>query len=321
MQSQPRASGSTARVLTLWELAFDIMSDRDLPGGNRDIAIAVGNGTGESFKPWLRLATGTPLLAHDVVGGGVEMAFLNPSGCLTQAYRGTGLFSKPLPVRVVATYPSWDRFVLAVHERTGITSIAQLKERKYPLRVSVRENVTHSTRVLVDQMFALHGFSLADLESWGGSLQLVGAPSDRRRMDAMAAGEIDAVFDEGIGGWLPGSLAAGMRPLTLDEETLGHLETIGWRRAVIPADRFSGLDADCVGIDFSGWPLYTRAALPDDTVYRVCAAFHARAETIPWEEGAYTGLGQLGRDTEATPLDVPLHPGAERWYREQGYLK
>ena len=41
---------------------------------------------------------------------------------------------------------------------------------------------------------------------------------------------------------------------------------------------------------------------------------------IPWEEGTYTGLGQLGRDTEATPLDVPLHPGAERWYREQGYL-
>ena len=320
MPSQPRASGSTARALTLWELAFDIVSDRDLPGGNRDISFVVGNGSGESFKPWLRLATGTPLLAHDVVSGGIEMAFLNPSGCLTQAYRGTGLFSEPLPVRVVATYPSWDRFVLAVHEKTGITSIAQLKERKYPLRVSVRENATHSTRVLIDQMFAIHGFSLADIESWGGSLQLVGPPSDRRRMDAMAAGEIDAVFDEGIGGWFPGSLAAGMRPLTLDEKTLGHLESIGWRRAVVPADRIPGLDEDCVGIDFSGWPLYTRAALPDDVAYRVCAAFHARADAIPWEEGAYTGLDQLGRDTEATPLDVPLHPGAEKWYREQGYL-
>ena len=37
---------------------------------------------------------------------------------------------------------------------------------------------------------------------------------------------------------------------------------------------------------------------------------------IPWEEGAYTGIGQLGRDTEATPLDVPLHPGAEQWYKQ-----
>ena len=32
--------------------------------------------------------------------------------------------------------------------------------------------------------------------------------------------------------------------------------------------------------------------------------------------GAYTGVAQLGQDTEATPLDVPVHPGAARWYRE-----
>ncbi|MCH7608438.1 MAG: hypothetical protein IIC94_07725 [Chloroflexi bacterium] len=316
MQRPPRASGNTARVLTLWELASEIMSDRTLPGGNRDISIAVGNGTGSSFKPWLRFATGTPLLAHDVVAGGIEMAFLNPSGCLTQAYRGTGLFSEPLPVRVVATYPSWDRFVMVVHERTGIGSVAELKERQYPLRVSVRENVTHSTRVLVDQMLAFHGFSLADIESWGGSLQLIGSPSDPRRMQGIAEAEIDAVFDEGIGGWLPIALAAGMRPIALGEDTLGHLEAIGWRRAVVPAERVAGLTADYVGIDFSGWPLYTRASLADETAYRVCAAFHARADAIPWEEGAYTGIGQLGRDTEATPLDVPLHPGAEQWYKQ-----
>jgi hypothetical protein len=40
---------------------------------------------------------------------------------------------------------------------------------------------------------------------------------------------------------------------------------------------------------------------------------------IPWEKGGYTGIGQLGQDTEATPLDVPLHPGAARWFREHGF--
>jgi len=24
----------------------------------------------------------------------------------------------------------------------------------------------------------------------------------------------------------------------------------------------------------------------------------------------------MGRESNATPMDVPLHPGAERWYRE-----
>ena len=48
-------------------------------------------------------------------------------------------------------------------------------------------------------------------------------------------------------------------------------------------------------------------------------AVAARAAEIPWEDGAYTGVAQLGQDTEATPLDVPVHPGAARWYREHGF--
>jgi TRAP-type uncharacterized transport system substrate-binding protein len=73
---------------------------------------------------------------------------------------------------------------------------------------------------------------------------------------------------------------------------------------------------DYVGIDFSGWALYTREAMSDEAVYQVCDALHARASEIPWEAGAYVDFGQLGRDTAATPMDVPLHPGAARWFRE-----
>jgi TRAP-type uncharacterized transport system substrate-binding protein len=38
---------------------------------------------------------------------------------------------------------------------------------------------------------------------------------------------------------------------------------------------------------------------------------------VPWEE-SYESVEQLGLDKEAWPLDVPLHPGAAKWYREQG---
>jgi TRAP-type uncharacterized transport system substrate-binding protein len=30
-------------------------------------------------------------------------------------------------------------------------------------------------------------------------------------------------------------------------------------------------------------------------------------------------MGPLGEETEATPRDVPLHPGAAAWYREHGF--
>ena len=325
MQGKPGAGtfrANLVRAQTLWELAFDIASDPTTTyGGNRDVVVGVGSGSSNEFGHWLRMATGSPVLAHDVVNGGIEMAFVNPSGSLTQAYRGTGLFNEPLPVRIVASYPSWDRFVCVIHPRTGLTSIGDIKEKKYPLRFSIREDPTHSTRTLIDQMLAVYGFSLADIESWGGTFQTNGPPHDQRRLQAIADGTIDAIFDEGIPtGWFDDALAAGFKQITIDEHVFQSLETIGWRRVTIPAGRYPHLTEDYTCIDYSGWPLYTRASLPDETAYKVCRAFAARAELIPWDPDSYTGIDQLGKDTESTPIDVPLHPGAEQWYHEQGYL-
>jgi TRAP-type uncharacterized transport system substrate-binding protein len=322
MEPLPRGS-QFIRAKTLWEVALDVAGDFAIPyTGNRDICISIGSGSGETFRPWLRMSVGSPILAHAVVRGELEMAFVNPSALLTQAYRGTGLFSEPLPVRVVANYPSWDRYVQTIHPRTGITSLAQVKEQKYPLRLSIREDPTHSTRVLIDQIFGMYGFTVDDVVSWGGSLQLNGPPSDPRRLDAIRAGEVDAVLDEGIPTWLDHALEHGMWPLSLDENVFQQLQAIGWRRVTIPpggGGRFPHLAEahDC--LDYGGWPLYTRASLDDEAAYKVCAAFHNRRDEIPWEKGAYTGSAQLGQDTEATPLDVPLHPGAAQWFREQGY--
>ena len=318
MEPLPRGA-NFQRTKFLWEIGLHIAGDPNTPYyGNRDMCIVVGSGSGETFRPWLRMATGSPILAHAVCRGELEMAMVNPSGFLTQAYRGTGLFKEPLPVRVIANYPSWDRFVYTLHPRTGLTSLAQIKEKRYPLRLSIREDKTHSTRALVDQTLAAYGFTLADLESWGGSLQLNGGPGDQRRMDALDARTIDAIFDEGLVLWFEEALAAGMEPVTLEEFALKKLESLGWRRVVIPAGRYPHLKSDHMCLDYSGWPLYTRASLPDEDAYKVCDALQARKDEIFWES-SYTGTGQLGQETEATPLDVPLHPGAAEWYREHGF--
>lgn len=307
------------RAKFLWEIGLHIAGDPATPYyGNRDMMIAVGSGSGENYRPWLRMATGAPHLAHAVCRGDLEMSMVNPSGFLTQAYRGAGLFPEPLPVRVLAIYPSWDRFVYVVHPHTGLKSLAEIKEKRYPLRLSIREDKAHSTRVLVDQTLAAYGFTLADLESWGGSLQVNGGPGDKRRMDALAAGTIDAIFDEGLILWFEKALAAGMKPIPLDEPVFAKLQAIGWRRVTIPARHYPHLEADHDCLDYGGWPLYTRASLPDEDAYKVCAAIAARKDEIFWED-SYTGIGQLGQDTPATPRDVPLHPGAERWYKEHGF--
>jgi TRAP-type uncharacterized transport system substrate-binding protein len=307
------------RTLMLWEIGLHIAGNPLTPYfGPRDMCISVGSGSNESFKPWLRMSTGSPILAHAVCRNELEAAIINPSGLLTQAYRGTGLFSEPLPVRIIATYPSLDHFVFAVHPRTGLRSLGEIRDRKYPLRLSIREDATHSTRVLVDQALAAYGMTLKDIESWGGSLQLNGGPGDARRMEAIAKGTIDAVFDEGLVLWLNAALDSGMQLITLDEAGFRHLTDLGWRKYTIKPGRYSSLKQAHTCIDYSGWPLYTRASLPDDDAYKICEAIAARRDQIYWED-SYTGIGQVGEETDATPRDVPLHPGAVKWYREHGF--
>ena len=112
MEPLPRGAQFT-RSKMLWEIALGVAGDPAIPYyGNRDISVVIGNGSAESFRPWLRMSVGSPILAHAVARGDLELAFVKSLG---HAYpgvsRGTGPFQAPLPLRVVASYPSWDRFV------------------------------------------------------------------------------------------------------------------------------------------------------------------------------------------------------------------
>jgi TRAP-type uncharacterized transport system substrate-binding protein len=317
MEALPKGA-NFIRAKTLWEIGLHLAGNPATPyGGNRDMVITVGSGAGAAFRPWLRLATGSAILAEQVAAGdGVDLAFVNPSALLTQAYRGVGLFRAPLPLRIIAIYPSWDRFVFMVHPRTGIRSLADIKAKRYPLRVSVREDPTHSTLVLIDQAFALHGFALKDVEAWGGRLVLCGGPSDVRRLEPLARGELDAVFDEGIKVWLDEALAAGLAPTELEPAEFDAMARLGWRKVSLPQARFPRLLHDVDAIDFSGWPIYANASLPEQVAYDICGALAAREAEIPWEAGTEGSALHMGRERDSTPMDVPLHPGAERWYLE-----
>ena len=93
MEQLPRGAQFT-RSKMLWEIALGIAGDPNIRYyDDRDVSIVIGNGSGEAFTPALTMAPGSPALAHAVARGDLDMAFVNPSGMLTQAYRGTGLYT------------------------------------------------------------------------------------------------------------------------------------------------------------------------------------------------------------------------------------
>ena len=72
--------------------------------------------------------------------------------------------------------------------------------------------------------------------------------------------------------------------------------------------------------DFSGWPVYTHAATPDDVVTGFCQALEGCKDRIPWQGEGPLPLERMCKDSPEGPLDIPLHPAAEQFWRERGYL-
>src|SRR5690242_21825501 len=74
------------RAKFLWEIGLHIAGDPKEPyTGNRDVCISVGSGSGDRYKPKLRMSSGSPILAHAVARGELEAAIVNPSALLTRS--------------------------------------------------------------------------------------------------------------------------------------------------------------------------------------------------------------------------------------------
>ena len=264
----------------------------------------------------------SPAAIAQVASGEVQVAMLNPAAPLALALRGKGPFREPIALRAIAVVPSPDQLAFAVTKQTGVQSLRELRERRLPLRVSIRGQMDHSLHLVVKEVLSAAGFSLEDITSWGGQVRYdPGLPKGPNRLGAMQRGEVDMIIDEAVHNWLNIALDSEMHVLPLDESMLRQLETLGFQRAVLPKADYPKLDSDVPTLDFSGFPVYTHANVPDSIVTAVCAALEARKEKIVWQEPGPLPLESMCRDTPSGPLNIPLHPAAERFWHERGYLK
>lgn len=266
------------------------------------------------------LSTMTSML--DVAEGKLDVAIANPSAALTLAYRGTGPFPDPLPLRTIAIIPSADQFVFAVSEATRLSRFEDIAVHKPGLRVLLRGVPDHFLHTMLDDIAAAAGFKTADLLAWGGALRKIGPhpmPGDAK-FAAIENGEADAMFDEGAAGWVDAAARMGMTILSLSDQTLTKLEARGYRRAILYKKDHPHLPFDIQTVDFSGWPIFVRADLSDQRVTLICQALEQRKNDIAWQQPGPLPIHRMCTDTPEAPLGAPLHPAAERFWRRCGYL-
>jgi TRAP-type uncharacterized transport system substrate-binding protein len=266
-------------------------------------------------------ASDAPDSIDAVVNGEADIAICNPGGILGMAVRGRGPYKKPLPLRSLMVIPQFDQLGFAVAGKTGLKTLGDLKRTRYPLRISLRGQPNHSVHLVCNQVLSAYDMSLDDIVSWGGKVVYTeGMPYRPDRLGAVERGELDAVWDEALPLFAPQAIAMGVRFLAVDEPQLQALEADGLRRAAITDEEYPGLGEDVWSIDFSGWPVFCLESAPEEMIYNFCAAADNRKAQIPWLGSGPMPLERLCKDGKDGALYIPLHPGAERYWKERGYL-
>jgi TRAP-type uncharacterized transport system substrate-binding protein len=313
-----RTHPHTTRSRLMLEVASELVSKRNWPYLQARVSLRE---QGSDEWPVTLFASDSPATIHDVAAAKVQAAIINPSMVLKLAARGSPPFKEPLPLRAIAVLPSSDSMLFAVKQETGLKTITDIRERRFPLKLSLRGQPDHSLHLVVDRVLRAAGLSLDDLVTWGGEVRYdAGMPYGENRIGAVERGEIHAIFDEGASAWGNMALDLGMDFLAVDEAVLRRLEADGMRRKLIERRSFPKLPRDIPTLDFSGWLIYTYENAPAGLITEFCRALDACKDRIPWAKEAPLPLAQMVRDTPEGHLEVPLHPAAERVWQELGYL-
>lgn len=257
----------------------------------------------------------------EVLAGRSTFAILNPATALRSGVRRLTQ-TDDLPVRAIATIPSFDQFGIAVPRDLGVATLADLIAARPTLTVSLRgARPNHSVHMVLDDVLTVHKATIGDFESWGGTVRYdEGLPHGKIRAAAIKAGEADAIIDEGIYNWVELAYENGLGFLSVDNGALGELEKLGYRRGLIDRDRFPMLPNDVVTLDFSGFLVYARSDVGDEVVTEFCRALLARAGRIPWQGGDALPLRSMVSDALDAPIPIPLHPAAQAFWQSHGLV-
>lgn len=259
-----------------------------------------------------------------VAQGKYHVGITSPAWYGGLAARGLPPFSEPLPLRALAVLPHDDRLIFSVRPETGLTSIEDIRDQKYPLKVmSPEPALRHPATWMVDEVLDAYGFSMQDIFSWGG--KRLTTQRKRTRIadtDQPAAPEFDGVFDEAImtKRWELLCQKYALRFLDIRPDILDAFAARGIPSAVIEKGRLSGLDRNVNTIDFSGWLMFCREDMPEQQAHDVVASLVEQGPVISAsfnQKGA--GLtGPLTPETLCKKTYMPLHKGAEKYYRSVG---
>ncbi|MBS0522327.1 MAG: TAXI family TRAP transporter solute-binding subunit [Proteobacteria bacterium] len=246
-----------------------------------------------------------------IAAGSAQSGFVQ-SDIAYWAYNGTGIYSgrpKVEVLRAIANlYP--ESIQLVVRKGSGIKSVPDLRGRK----ISLDEP---GSGTLVDARLILQAFGLSEKD-----LQAQYFPA-QRVADNLRDGTIDGFFS--VSGWPQSSVAdlaatVGIELVPIAGPEVDKLidQFSFFSKEEIPDNAYKGVAGVPTVSVHAIWA--TSSKQSDELIYKVTAALWNPATRRLLDSGHAKGR-EIRLETATRGLGIPLHPGAERFYKEQGLIR
>lgn len=206
---------------------------------------------------------------------------------------------------VAAVYPNVIQIVAS--QGSGVKTFADLKGKS--LSVGAPKS---GTEVNARRIFEAMGMSYKDLGKteylpFGESVELI----KNRQLDA-------TLQSAGLGVASIRDLASSL-PITMVAVSPDVAKKLGapFVATTIPANTYTGQTADVPTLAVVNF-LVTHAGVSDETVYQMTKQMF---ENLDQMVAAHKAASAISLKTAIDGMPLPLHPGAARYYKEQGILK
>ena len=235
------------------------------------------------------------------------------------AYEGKEAYTEKLE-NLRALVGGLDTYYLVAiaHNKAGIKSLRDIRDRKLPVKIYTQP-IGALGEFAGRQLLRSMGLSYNDIKGWGGSTQHVGYSVI---VDAFKDGRADIMFAVVTPKHPSVSEIANDGNITflgLDAETIKALAPLGYTPATMAANTFK---SQAEPVSTVGFPtvLITNKELAEPVAYTITKTIIDNKDALV---RGHAGLAEFDpkRAWQPEKVGIPLHPGAEKAYREKGWMK
>jgi len=235
------------------------------------------------------------------------------SAMLSSAYSRTLAGKGPYRnLRLIAKIEDPFYYLVAVKKESGIKDFVRIKQQHLPVRIMGSDGN-------MEAILKYYGISADDIKSWGGKMGVTAEEALKGDFDIVAGFLASPSMNPESSYWTTLSQKFDLYFLELPEDLLKLIagQNVDAEFVEVHHSLLRGINRRIKTLGRSGESVFARDDTPEQAAYDLAKAIDENHGALKWFIRVYT----YDPKTVWQNFGVPLHPGAEKYYREVGYIR